>query len=201
VPLRRGRAGIARPCAPGGRGRSEAANPALRPWPSANHCLSRSAGGPRPKRCTKSAPWRSRHRDRRQLALAAWLPSPSPASIVVNNRTGWWVALGYRSRLSSTVPTTEATTENRIISRQPGQAPRGRICARPGRTGWLLGLQGADRSRIGPCPVADDRSASDYVRGNGMAGPWRRLLPGHATPPAVVYDLVRRRRRVWAPRS
>src|SRR4029453_6016372 len=42
--------------------------------------------------------------------------------------------------------------------------------------------------------------ASDHVTGgDGMAGQWRRLLPGHATSPAVGYDLVRR--RVWAPRS
>jgi hypothetical protein len=64
-----------------------------------------------------------------------------------------WVSpsglVGHRSsRLSSTVPTTEATTENRIISRQPGQPPRGRICIRPGRMGWLLGLQVAGRSSM-----------------------------------------------------
>src|SRR5512132_965545 len=42
--------------------------------------------------------------------------------------------------------------------------------------------------------------AGDHVTGGGgMAGQWRRLLPGHATSPAVGYDLVRR--RVWAPRS
>jgi hypothetical protein len=40
---------------------------------------------------------------------------------------------GYRtSRLTSTVSTTEATTENTIMSRHPGQPPNGRICTRPG---------------------------------------------------------------------
>ena len=67
--------------------------------------------------------------------------------IVADNWADGRCPLGYRSsRLSSTVPTTEATTENRIISRQPGQPPRGRIWIRPGRMGWLLRFRVADRS-------------------------------------------------------
>jgi hypothetical protein len=34
--------------------------------------------------------------------------------------------------LTSTVSTTEATTENTIMSRHPGQPPNGRFCTRPG---------------------------------------------------------------------
>src|SRR5215208_5640213 len=49
-----------------------------------------------------------------------------------------------------------------------------------------------------PCPVGDRRT-SDQVTGGGMARRGAACSPGHATPPAVGYDLVRR--RVWAPRS
>jgi hypothetical protein len=49
-----------------------------------------------------------------------------------------------RSRLSSTVPTTEAITENRIISRHPGQPPKGRIWTRPVLMRWLP-FRGVDR--------------------------------------------------------
>jgi hypothetical protein len=55
------------------------------------------------------------------------------------------------------VPTTEATTENRIITRQPGQPPRGRICTRPGRTGGSFGSRWATDLVYGVCPVVDDR--------------------------------------------
>src|SRR5215207_2244621 len=89
--------------------------------------------------------------------------------------------LGYRSsRLSSTVPTTEATTENRIISRQPGQPPRGRIWIRPGRTGWLLRFRVADRSQMALLRSLTIGGPATTGRDHGMAGQWRRLLPGHA---------------------
>jgi hypothetical protein len=110
---------------------------------------------------------RCRQDDQRQLARSplggrAHLLPP----IVANNWTDGRCPLGYRSsRLSSTVPTTEATTENRIISRQPGQPPRGRIWIRPGRTGLAPSIPRGRPITDGACPVVDDRWASDYGAG------------------------------------
>jgi hypothetical protein len=200
VPLRRGRAGIARPCAPGG---VAAAKPRARRCGRGRRLTIASAGRPA-ARDQGAAPSR-RPGAAATVTGASWRARRLVAvPISCLHRCQQWDGmvggLGLSQQIEQHGAHDRGDTENRIISGSPAKRQR-RICARPGRTGWLLGLQVADRSRIGPCPVVDDRSASDYVRGNGMAGPWRRLLPGHATPPAVVYDLVRRRRWVWAPRS
>jgi hypothetical protein len=76
----------------------------------------------------------------RRLAAA---PAPSfcfaSARLQIFTGTGssWPGSGGWRTRrLSSTVSSTEATTEKRIISRHPGQPPSGRMCSRPGRMRW-----------------------------------------------------------------
>jgi hypothetical protein len=131
--------------------------------PTTWHCQagrrpSRSDSGPRPKRCTRSAPWRSRRLAGEVLSRAsarrAACPSAHAAAGAATMASAsrptrrlvrypmvhslnahvrpLWLFSYRRSRLSSTVPTTEATSENRTISRHPGQPPSGRICTRPG---------------------------------------------------------------------
>ena len=97
------------------------------------------------------------------------------------------------------MPTTEATTEQ--DHHQTARPTTQRADLHSSRShGWLLRLYVGDRSRMALVRELMIDGASDHVTGgDGMSGQWRRLLPGHATSPAVGYDLVRR--RVWAPRS
>src|SRR5215218_2014036 len=80
---------------------------------------------------------RGRHHDQPQLPYSALSSIPHGSLLQCSSSSGLGVPY-RRSRLSSTVRTTEATSENRIISRHPGQPPSGRICTRPGLMGWLL---------------------------------------------------------------
>lgn len=110
---------------------------------------------------------------------------------------------GYRSsRLTTTVSRTEAMIENRIMNRQPGPPPNGRIWIRPRliracsfnsrSSDWLFGAG---------CVAWPGHAVRAAMRPGETGGPGAVLLiPG---PPGVVarYDLVLVRERAWEPAS